>query len=361
MNQPPGAIGARSNSDQCPQCLTELAPELLSCPSCHRLVHAARLAELAREADRARDGGDVKAAILLWREALQLLPPASRQYKSVEDKCAYLTHLLPADEQAAAVEAPAEPEAKDGGKNWKKGAAGAGAIALLIWKFKWVAAFALGKGKLLLAGFTKGGTLLSMLASFGLYWTAWGWKLGLGIVICIYVHEMGHVAELRRLGIKASAPMFVPGLGAFVRMKQRPASPTEDARVGLAGPLWGLGATLACYLIYLQTGAGVWGAIAAFSAWINLFNLLPVWQLDGSRAFGAMSRGQRLTAVAVIAGCWLLTNDGILLLIGIVAAIRAFGPDSKHSDAAALTKFAVLVVSLSALAVLAGPDLANTL
>jgi hypothetical protein len=57
------------------------------------------------------------------------------------------------------------------------------------------------KGKLLLAGLTNSTTLLTMLPSIGLYWTAYGWRFAVGIVLSIYVHEMGHVAVLRRFGI----------------------------------------------------------------------------------------------------------------------------------------------------------------
>jgi len=96
-----------------------------------------------------------------------------------------------------------------------------------------------------------------LLLSASLYWTIWGWKFALGVVLSIYIHEMGHVQALQRYGIKATAPMFIPGLGAVIRLKQYPADAREDARVGLAGPLWGLGA-LAAYVVYRATGVGVW-------------------------------------------------------------------------------------------------------
>src|SRR2546430_11600704 len=79
--------------------------------------------------------------------------------------------------------------------------------------------------------------------------------------------------------------MFIPGVAAFIRLKQYPTDRREDARVGLAGPIWGAGAAIAAYGVYLATGAGIWGAIAHVGAYINLFNLLPVWQLDGGRGF----------------------------------------------------------------------------
>src|SRR5437870_5020636 len=95
-----------------------------------------------------------------------------------------------------------------------------------------------------------------MLLSAGLYWTIWGWKFAFGLVLSIYIHEMGHVQALQRYGIKATAPMFIPGFGAVIRLKQHPADAREDARVGLAGPLRGLRAALAAYAVYRATGVG---------------------------------------------------------------------------------------------------------
>jgi Zn-dependent protease len=231
-----------------------------------------------------------------------------------------------------------------------------GVLALLLWKFKFVAAFVLTKGKLLLLGLTKAGTVLSMLLSLGVYWAAWGWKFALGVVVSIYIHEMGHVAQLERFGIKASAPMFIPGFGALVRLKQNPATPAEDASVGLAGPLWGLGAALAAYAVFQVTAIGIWAAIAQWSARINLFNLLPVWQLDGSRGFHALSRGQRWVVVAAIGVAWFVTHEGMLGLLLIVAGFTAAaGRPAERADGAALGKYLFLLAALSGLSAIRVP------
>ncbi|HSR09007.1 MAG TPA: site-2 protease family protein, partial [Bryobacteraceae bacterium] len=134
---------------------------------------------------------------------------------------------------------PAPAEAQPSSGEGKKKLGVIGTIAALLANFKTVGLLILTKGKLVLLGLTKLNTLLSMLVSIGFYWAIYGWKFGLGFVLSIYVHEMGHVMALARYGIPASAPMFIPGLGAFVRLKAYPASAGEDARVGLAGPLWG--------------------------------------------------------------------------------------------------------------------------
>jgi hypothetical protein len=96
-----------------------------------------------------------------------------------------------------------------------------------------------------------------MLVSFGAYWALYGWMFGLGLVLSIYVHEMGHVWVVRKLGFAASAPMFLPLMGAFVRLHQRPSSPREDARIGLGGPIWGTAGAAATFgLYYLDRQAG---------------------------------------------------------------------------------------------------------
>jgi Zn-dependent protease len=336
----------------CPGCGTELAPSLLSCPACRRLVHADELKRCAADAAAAAHAGNLLGAITHWRRALDLLPPGTMQYNAV---AAEIDGLTRKQETAAG---PATPAPADAGpiSIGRKGRAptlmtAAGALALLVWKLKFVLGFLLTKGKLLLLGLTKASTFFSMILSLGVYWTAWGWKFALGLILSIYIHEIGHVAALRRLGIKATAPMFVPGLGAVVRLKQYPASPREDARVGLAGPLWGLAAAVGAYAVYWATGWESWAAIAKVGAWINLFNLLPVWQLDGSRGFRALARSQRWLVVAAIGAMWYLTAEGLLALVFIVAVLRTLGTEpAEQPDRTALIQYAFLVVALAALA-----------
>ena len=160
--------------------------------------------------------------------------------------------------------------------------------------------------------------------------------------------------------MNATAPMFIPGLGALIRMKQHPASPREDARVGLAGPLWGLGAALAAFAIYELTRAPIWAAIARVGAWINLFNLLPIPPLDGGRGFRSLSRGQRLIVVAVMAGMWAVTKEGLLVFLAIVAGWRALSERTTvEPDPKGLLHYTALVITLSAMCMIPVPDVEN--
>jgi Zn-dependent protease len=236
------------------------------------------------------------------------------------------------------------------GRLGKAGLAGLGTIGLLVWKFKFIAILLLTKAKFLLLGLTKASTFLSMLLSLGVYWSAFGWKFALGLVLSIYVHEMGHVYVLNRYGVKAGAPMFIPGFGALIRLRQEMTDPRQDALVGLAGPLWGLGAALFALAVGMATGEPFWLAIAKLGAWINLFNLLPLWQLDGGRAFHALSRSGRWFAVLTIAVAWSLTEESLLVLLMIGGVVRAVGPAAvARSDRTALAQYVFLIAVLSAL------------
>jgi Zn-dependent protease len=153
-----------------------------------------------------------------------------------------------------------------------------------------------------------------------------------------------------RYGIHAGAPLFIPGLGAVIRLKQELTDPKQDARVGLAGPFWGLGAALVCFAAFVVTRQPIWAALAQFGALINLFNLLPIWHLDGGRAFRSLTRSQRWAAVAAIAVAWTITDEGLLLLLllGGTARTIMYKPSDKP-DPGVLGQYVVLVWVLSAL------------
>jgi Zn-dependent protease len=320
----------------CDGCGTGLSATLLACPGCHRLVHAARLKELAAEASAAAARGDTASELAAWRSSLELLPERSRQHASISERIAGLS------ESVDSARAAAPPSGR-----WKWLAA-LGPVGLLIWKFKFLVVAILSKGKLLLLGLTKTGTLISMFATVSLYWTQWGLWFALGLVISIYIHEMGHVAALRRYGIRASAPMFVPGLGAFVRLKQAPVTPRENSRIGLAGPMWGLGAAVGAAAGAQLGGGPLWLAVAHTGAWLNLFNLMPIWQLDGSRGFAALSYMQRWIATAALAAAWVITHDGLVLLVLLVAVGRSLmRGENTSNDRGALGLFVFVAIGLA--------------
>lgn len=324
---------------RCGGCGWEVAPDFLSCPSCRRLVHAERLKALSAEAERAEGDGRAGDALRLWREALALLPADSRQHAAVGGRI----DLLGPRAGPEAAPAPARRG------SWAA-VAGLGAAALFVWKFKFILGFLLTKGKLLLLGLTKMSTLLSMLLSFGAYWTVWGWAFALGLLVSIYIHEIGHVSALRRYGIPASAPMFIPGFGAFIRAGAYPMTPREDCRVGLAGPVWGLGAAVAAALLSFAADWPLGAALARTGAWINLFNLLPAWSLDGGRGFRSLTRAQRGWAAAGVAVAWFVSEESLLVLLLLAALWQTLAvPAAATPDRGGLALYLFLIGALAAL------------
>jgi Zn-dependent protease len=325
-------------SVRCDECGSDVAAGLLVCPGCHRLVHSEALNRLKAEADAAAAAHDYAAELAAWRSAAALLPAGSRQALAVAEKIDALTR------RGGPASAPAEMP-KTGIWKW---IGGLGPVGVLIWKLKFVIIAFATKGKLLLLGLTKASTLFSMLLAFGVYWTAWGMWFAAGLVISIYIHEMGHVAALRRYGIAASAPMFIPGLGALIRLRAQRLAPHEDARIGLAGPMWGLGAAVAAFAGASLGGGPMYAAIAHTGAWLNLFNLLPIWQLDGNRGFAALASSQRWIAALAFVGGWMVTHDGLFVLLIAAAAFRAFDAHAPaDGDRGALGQFVFLIAALS--------------
>ncbi len=344
------------NALSCPACGSEVSPNLLSCPSCQRLVHSGRLKELAEQADGAERNGDLSSAMAAWRDALSLLPAESRQHAVVADRVNRLGRRVEASPSSIAPPAslPNDKTPPHAGPSsrWSGGAISGiiGTLALAVWKFKFAAVLLFSKAKFLLLGLTKASTFLSMFLAVGVYWTVFGGWFALGLVLSIYVHEMGHVAMLLRYGVRADAPLFIPGLGAVIRMRQAFTDPRQDARVGLAGPIWGLGAALVCAIVHGVTGEPIWAALAKIGAWVNLFNLMPIWQLDGGRAFRSLNRSQRWLATAAVATAWAVTEEGLLLLLTIAGVFRtATDKPGEQPDKTILVQYVALVAVLSAL------------
>ncbi len=132
-------------------------------------------------------------------------------------------------------------------------------------------------------------TSASMLVSIAAYAFIWGWAFAVGFVVLLLVHEMGHVIQLRREGVEASAPMFIPFVGAVIAAKSMGDDAGAEARVGLAGPIVGSLASLVPLAIWQATGNEFWQALAYVGFFLNLLNLLPVLPLDGGRAMAALS------------------------------------------------------------------------
>jgi Zn-dependent protease len=165
----------------------------------------------------------------------------------------------------------------------------------------------------------------SMLVSVAAYSLIWGWKFAIGFVVLLFVHEMGHVIALRREGVQASAPLFIPFLGALVWAKSLGGNALAEARVGLAGPVLGTIGAAACLPIAWLTGADLWTALAFTGFLLNLFNLLPVTPLDGGRAMAALAPWMWFVGLGAVVALAFAFPNPIILIIAVVGAFDVYG------------------------------------
>ncbi len=266
---------------------------------------AQQVEELAIRARQLLAMGHLAAARDQWVTALQLLTPDSSQYRAVQ-------------REIEKIDARLSPKPAAGQKtDWKKRLGPFGILVAALIKFKSVVLLLLAKGKF----------LISILAFLGVYWSLFGWWFAVGLSGSILLHEMGHYFMVRRFGFAAELPMFLPGFGAYVKWNGANVDPAIRAQISLAGPLFGLISGIVAYGIYLETGHGVWLAVAHLAGWLNLLNLIPVLIFDGASALTAVGMQGRLALVAVSLVMWFMLHQNLFLLLAIGTGYRIWKRD----------------------------------
>jgi Zn-dependent protease len=161
----------------------------------------------------------------------------------------------------------------------------------------------------------------SMLVSVAAYAWLWGLPFAIGFVILIFVHELGHVIELRRQGVPASAPLFIPFVGAVIGMNQLPDDAWKEARVALAGPILGSVGAAVCWAAGEALDSDLLIALAFVGFFLNLFNLIPIVPLDGGRAVGALHPVLWFVGLVMMIGIVVLNPNPLLFIIVIVGGL----------------------------------------
>jgi Zn-dependent protease len=315
---------SQSALNDCSNCGAYVPLGTLACPACHTLVHGIRLDQLAKDARALELKGSFLQARELWEYSLTLLPVDSTQAGWVKDR------LQALDQAIAQASAQANVAGSDSGPDsnqakpkpaWVRKLGPLGPVALLLLK---------AKGALLAVLKLK--FLFSFFAFVVLYVGLFGWRYGLGISVAILIHELGHYIDIKRRGLPAEMPIFLPGLGAYVRWSGLGVTPRQIAQISLAGPLAGWIAAAVCFLIYAQTQDPLWIALARTGAVINALNLIPVWTLDGGLAVRALGGPERVALLAVTLGVWLYSGEGIFFLVAAGFAWSLFAKNKPYQS-----------------------------
>ncbi len=295
----------------------------------------AAIARYTTEAQQLEKQGQARLAIERWQQALALLPRDSAQ-------AAWLREHIKMIELA-------NPSTSS---KWIKKLGPLAPIALFFAKFKF-----------LFIALLKFKFLFSLLAFFGFYWAIYGFKFGVGFATLVLIHEMGHYVDVKRRGLPAEMPVFLPGFGAYVRWQGLGVTAETRAEISLAGPFAGLLASLACAGMWWHASqspdasansAGLWAALASVGAWLNALNLIPIFILDGGQAILALNRSSRAALVAIAVAIGYMTGQLTFYLVAAGALYRVYTAYSQQdepqqSSTKILAFYTALLVSLAAL------------
>jgi Zn-dependent protease len=302
-------------AQKCPRCAREIPAGALECPQCRTLVHGDQMEQLAAHARSLEAHGDLQEARERWLACLPLIPAQSVQAEWIRN------HVRELDAHPSPQSGHSAPGASP---QWAKRLGPLGPILLALLKFK---------------------SLFSFVAFFGFYWSLWGPRFGVGFALLILIHEMGHFIDIKRRGLPADMPMFLPGLGAYVKWNALGVSLETRSAISLAGPCAGALAAGICALLWFQTGYGLWAALARTGAWFNALNLIPLWIFDGNSAANALSKLERAVVLVVSAALGYALGEWVFALVAAGMGIRLFTRDAPEERGNAIAAYFVAVLA----------------
>jgi Zn-dependent protease len=284
----------------------------MACSGCHTLIYKVEINKLTQGANAQETAGDFAQARELWSRALMLLPYDSTQAQWVRE------HVQTLNTAASAPKAVVKPPQLH---PWVRRLGPLAPLALVLLK---------AKGLFLVLFKLK--FLFSFFAYMAVYAGLFGWRYGVGLAVSILIHELGHFIDIKRRGLPAEMPVFLPGLGAYVKWNALGVTKKQRAQVSLAGPLAGWIAAAAAFLIYTYTHDPVWAALAHTGAALNILNLIPVWILDGSKAIESLGMVERVALLAVTVAVGAFTWQPIYALVAMGIVFRLFTKDKPERE-----------------------------
>lgn len=165
----------------------------------------------------------------------------------------------------------------------------------------------------------------------GLSLAAYSWlfsfKFAVALIVCLMVHEYGHVRAMKYFGMKTKGIYLIPFLGGLALSDEKINTRWQGVVIALMGPFFGLMLSFGLMVAYAITDDIFFAGLSVFNALLNLFNLLPVIPLDGGHVLKSISFSVNSVfgLVMCIAGALLgvtvsymfgLALLGFLLLIG---------------------------------------------
>lgn len=163
-------------------------------------------------------------------------------------------------------------------------------------------------------------------ASVAAYSWLFTWEFSVGLIVSLVIHEYGHIWAMKKVGIPTRGFYLIPFVGGIAVPERAFKSRLEEHFVAIAGPAFGLAQAAALYAGFVLSGAPLLGAIAAWVAALNLFNMIPITPLDGGRIVksATMSVGSGFGMFVLLAGILLAVVGMFALRSWILAIVVLF-------------------------------------
>lgn len=180
--------------------------------------------------------------------------------------------------------------------------------------------------------------LISPIITIGVYAMLFGWPYAIAVFILLLTHEMGHWIWMKALGLEPKAPVFIPGVGAYVAMTKLPADQATHAWVAIAGPLVG-GLTSGVLFWFGVNYSNTWLMAAGNTGFfLNLFQLVPAKPFDGGFIINAIYKWLLIPGTALLCVLTFFFQSVLLLIISVISIVSLFGQLSRERAARVETK-----------------------
>jgi Zn-dependent protease len=173
---------------------------------------------------------------------------------------------------------------------------------------------------------------ISILISVLVYAVAFGYNFAIGFVLLLLIHEWGHLLASRVVGLKVSSPIFIPFIGAVIRVRELPANAKIEANIAIGGPALGTLSALCCLVCYLWTDSLFMLVLSYTACLLNLFNLIPCDPLDGGHISIAISHRLWWLGSLVIGVLFLYTYDLFVFIIFLFSLGRLWKNVNNKGD-----------------------------
>ena len=101
------------------------------------------------------------------------------------------------------------------------------------------------------------------------------------LIIVLLIHEFGHILAMKIFKYYDTKLIFIPFFGAAASGKPIKYNSKDDSIITISGPLLGI---LFGLILFLVSGNNVFIQKIAYTSFLlNVFNLLPIYPLDGGR------------------------------------------------------------------------------